>query len=565
MTIATLDTIAQQLIRGYWDGDLHHYNVSQGGSLTVNLTQLTADGRTLARHALALWSDVIGVNFVEVTSGGKIRFDDIQEGAFSSSSWSGTTTTSSQVNVSTEWLADYGTSLSGYAFQTYVHEIGHALGLGHAGNYNDTATYSQDALFDNDSWAVSVMSYFDQRENGYFASRGFSVAYIVSPMMADIVAMSLLYGLSTTTRTGNTTYGYNSNAHDIYHADLYPAVAYTIFDSGGIDTLDYSGFGAAQRIDLAQEAFSNVGGLIGNVGIARSVVIENAIGGSGDDDLIGNSANNMLTGGAGDDVLTGLGGDDTLIGGAGADILDGGTGNDRILYDAADMAFQVTGGTGNDVLVVAGATAPSSFNLVAQGFEAAELTQTDTGSSPWSSIVRSYNSNWALLQRTTYNDDGGRVLVDLDPANLVSTSEVWSSFDAQGRLSTLDQFFDNGTRTFINVDETGTLAFRQDWLVYDAQGRLDSEDVLYDNGTHTFINFDQGNALSWSQAWFTYDAQGRLDTQDVINDAGTRTFYNYDQAKTEAFSVIALLYNSSGVLTQQVTSWDNGTTSYTYF
>ena len=138
--LATADEIADQLTSGHWGGDVHHFNVTQGGSLTVNLTALSAAGQTLARAALGTWTDIIGVNFVEVSSGGQITFDDNEEGAFSDGTWSGGIITSAHVNVSTQWLQDYGSGLNTYSFQTYIHEIGHALGLGHAGNYNGTAT-----------------------------------------------------------------------------------------------------------------------------------------------------------------------------------------------------------------------------------------------------------------------------------------------------------------------------------------------------------------------------------------------------------------------------------------
>ena len=59
-------------------------------------------------------------------------------------------------------------------------------------------------------------------------------------------------------------------------------------------------------------------------------LIENAIGGSGNDILIGNQANNALTGGAGNDLLTGLDGNDTLTGGVGNDALSGDAGNDTL-------------------------------------------------------------------------------------------------------------------------------------------------------------------------------------------------------------------------------------------
>ncbi len=337
--LATMDQIANQLVEGYWGGDDHRFNVTQGGSITVNLTALTAAGQNLAREALKTWSDVIGVQFVEVTSGGQMTFDDNEAGAFSNSSWSAGIITSSHVNVSTQWLTSNGTSLNSYSFQTYVHEIGHALGLGHAGNYNGDATYPYDALFQNDAWATSVMSYFSQTENTYFAGQGFTHNFAATPMMADILAMSTLYGLSTTTRVGDTTYG--TYGDGIYNVNNYPNVALTIFDSGGNDWIEYSNFGTNQLINLNPETFSNVANGVGNLSIARGVIIENAVGGSGNDTLIGNAANNMLQGNGGNDTM------------------DGGAGNDTVWYSndlsgiTVSLAIggaQNTGGSGTDTL-----------------------------------------------------------------------------------------------------------------------------------------------------------------------------------------------------------------------
>ena len=386
---------------------------------------------------------------------------------------------------------------------------------------------------------------------------------------------------------GNDTYVVDAE-HDLVVEDL----------AGGYDTIEIT----TGIYNFIYQMPAHVERVVGGSAYGNS--LDNVmIGSSGIDLLSGGDGADSVTGGGGADNLAGGAGNDTLNGGTGADVLDGGAGNDRIYYDAADSAAQVTGGTGTDILMVTGAAVPTGFNLTAQGFESAEATQTDTGANPWSSIVSTYNANWAMLQQNTFNDNGSRVQVDLDPNNLVNTSQVWSSFDAQNRLSTLDQIFDNGTRTFINADEANNQPFTQDWFNYDAQGRLDSQDVLYDNGTRTFINFDQAgtqdfaqnwfaydaqgrldyqdvyydngsrtfiqfdqdSSQSWNQAWFTYDAQGRLDTQDVLNDDGSHTFYNYDQAMTETFAVVALLYNSGGMLTQQVIAWDDGSYTYTYF
>ncbi|MDP9423168.1 MAG: M10 family metallopeptidase C-terminal domain-containing protein [Pseudomonadota bacterium] len=550
--LGTVQQLADYLVSGHWGGDERHFNVTPGGSITVNLSALTGPGQTLAIAALAAWTDVTGVNFVQVANGGQIIFDDNQEGAFSTSTWSNGIITSSRVNVSVAWIGEYGTSLNSYSFQTYIHEIGHALGLGHQGGYNGEARYPYDAEYQNDGWPMSVMSYFDQTDNTYFAGQGFDFNFITTPMMADILAMSMLYGLSTTTRTGNsfyTAYGPGQGA-------------FCIYDSGGIDTISAPIFAGAQTINLNPGTFSNLGGSVGNLSIALGVTIENAVGAESADKIIGNSSNNLLNGAGGNDTLFGGDGDDNLDGGAGVDELDGGAGNDQIIYDAADNMAKVTGGAGTDTLVVNGTVAPTSFNLAAQGFERAEVRQTDSGSNPWTTITKNYNSSWTLLQQVTVNDNGSRHVVDYDYNNSLATVQVESIYNFQGMLSSVDQLFDNGTRTFINLDETGAFTWNQDWFQYDALGRLSSEDVLHDNGTRTFVNFDEASNQSWSQDWFQYDAQGRLSSQDIHHDDGTRTFINLDESGTQSWTQDWFAYDAQGRLSSEDVRYDIGTRTF---
>ena len=175
------------------------------------------------------------------------------------------------------------------------------------------------------------MSYFS--ENNYSGS---TYRYVVTPQMADIYAVDQIYGVAST-RTGNTIYGFHSNAGSIFDFTQYGAApALTIYDSGGNDTLDCSGYSSSQTIDLHPGAFSSVGGLVHNIGISTSTVIENAIGGNGNDTLIANDFGCTLSGGAGNDTLVGGAGNDRLIGGSGADRMTGGGGTDNFVFVAGD-------------------------------------------------------------------------------------------------------------------------------------------------------------------------------------------------------------------------------------
>ncbi|WP_419715663.1 M10 family metallopeptidase C-terminal domain-containing protein [Dickeya chrysanthemi] len=68
----------------------------------------------------------------------------------------------------------------------------------------------------------------------------------------------------------------------------------------------------------------------GNISIAASSVIENAIGGSGNNMIVVKPSDNRIDGGAGNDVLYSDGDADILTGGAGKDIFVSAGKNDSI-------------------------------------------------------------------------------------------------------------------------------------------------------------------------------------------------------------------------------------------
>jgi Peptidase M10 serralysin C terminal/Domain of unknown function (DUF4214) len=205
-----------------------------------------------------------------------------------------------------------------WGFSTIIHEIEHGIGIQHPGSYNAekgvSITYEKNAEFIQDTQQFTVMSYFGAINSGADFEFNGNTVFGSTPLLQDITALQRLYGANTNFAKENNTYGFNNigdSAYSINSSDQ--QVVYCIWDGGGINTLDVSGYSTNQFIDLRQGQFSNIGSLTKNVSIALGTVIQNAIGGSGNDFIYGNESDNILTGGKGNDVIDGYTGNDTAV------------------------------------------------------------------------------------------------------------------------------------------------------------------------------------------------------------------------------------------------------------
>ena len=335
---------------------------------------LSAAQQTVARSAFSMVSEYSQLTFVEQAgasaSSAQIRLAGSATPPTSHAYYPGPFSRDGDV-----WFGNIrndAPTKGSYAYSTFLHEIGHALGLKH-GHTNDGAHGVLPTAHNSTEWSVmTYMSYVGANGNAYeIAAGNGNQTYMID----DIATLQHIYGANFTSRAGNTVYSWSPITGEMSIDGAGQGASSTntayaaIWDGNGTDTYDLSAYATTLSIDLRPGEWSlfstaqlaNVGGgnlAHGNLSNAHLYLnsdtrslIENAIGGSGNDTLRGNSAANTLTGGLGDDILQGDLGNDLLVGSAGSDTaIFSGTTADYTISFLGGTTYQFEGSDGTDTL-----------------------------------------------------------------------------------------------------------------------------------------------------------------------------------------------------------------------
>ncbi|UOM34460.1 hypothetical protein [Acuticoccus sp. I52.16.1] len=329
-------------------GDLPTRGELSDGESVNRVAAISAADQRVVRAALAEYSKVSGIQFVEINRGGTLEF--VRAATADNASWGEEPSGGTQYVVLASALGSLAQNDG--AFDEVLRAIGFASGLGDPG----TGANRLVEQLDDRAYTVMAESYGDPDD--------FTTDHLER---LDVAALQHLYGSpidDDLVVTWNAARG-----------------AVVMRGTPGVDTF------AAALEPTAMGGQAGNDRFYGNVGddtIRGGTGKDYVEGGAGDDQLFGDGGNDSVFGGSGADRILGGAGadllsgddpiqsgdlaayDDTLIGGTdndklfgwgGGDLMDGGTGNDSVVGGAgndtingADGNDTVEGGAGDDVV-----------------------------------------------------------------------------------------------------------------------------------------------------------------------------------------------------------------------
>lgn len=284
-----------------------------------SVSEVSAAIKSNARTILEqIYEPYINVDFVEVpdssSSYGQIRFMFSSGPGYAYAYYPGSHPLSGDVHFTSAYETNSYNAFSGipgtHGFASIIHEVGHALGLKHPGDYNNGGESGPYLPYDEDNTFNTVMSYnFPSSAPGYL-------------MPYDLKTLQSIYGAkpknsTDTTYTFTNTYSYSTGTENSIVGNR--SVKILLYDTGGVDTLNFANLAFAAsgyRFDMRENGAitdqsvynarsyqpygkTNVGTYYTSTygtKIAYGSSIENLVNSTSNDYIIANSLANTFSG-----------------------------------------------------------------------------------------------------------------------------------------------------------------------------------------------------------------------------------------------------------------------------